>query len=110
MIMAPSEEPTSRNVSLPQCCIADVAIAALRTLLRGVAFLEGEDLQAVLLRCAQCNMTGEVSSVAARTVANGTGASPETTALVAALVDDSNLARKALHSSGTRHTFSCLHD
>lgn len=79
---------------------ADVAVAALRTLLRGVAFLEAEDLQAVLLRCMQCNMGGEVSSVAARTVANGTGASPETAALVAALVDDSNLARKALHSSG----------
>ena len=79
---------------------ADVAVAALRTLLRGVAFLEAEDLQAVLLRCVQCNMGGEVSSVAARTVANGTGASPETAALVAALVDDSNLARKALHSSG----------
>ena len=79
---------------------ADVAVAALRTLLRGVAFLASEDLQAVLLRCAQCDMGAEVSSVAARTVANGTGASPETAALLAALVDDSRLARKALHSSG----------
>lgn len=79
---------------------ADVAIAALRTLLRGVASLEAEDLQAVLVRCAQCNMGGEVKSVAARTVADGTGASPETTALVAALANDPSLARQALQSSG----------
>lgn len=45
-------------------------------------------------------MIGEVNSVAARTVANGTGASPETTALVAALADDPGLARQALQSSG----------
>ena len=66
-----------------------------------MSFLEAEDLQAVLLRCAQSNLVGELNSVAARTVANGTGASPETTALVAALVDDSSLARQALQSSGT---------
>ena len=62
--------------------------------MRGVAFLKAEDLQAVLVRCAQCNMTAEVSSLAARTVADGTGASAENSALVAALVDDANLAQK----------------
>lgn len=57
-------------------------------------------------------MGGELSSLAARTVANGTGASPETAALVAALVDDPSLARKALHSSGlsleTEHMLELL--
>lgn len=79
---------------------ADVAKAALRTLLRGVAFLAADHLQAVLVRCAQCSMSSEISSLAARTVADGTGASAETAALVAALVEDSNLAQKTLKSSG----------
>ena len=52
------------------------------------------------MRCGQCNMTAEIRSFASKIITDGTGASPETAALAAAMVDDASLARSALQSSG----------
>jgi len=97
----------SSLLNLEACCPAnvvfppaDIAKAALRTLLRGAPCLDPPALQTLLVRCAQCGMTTEIHNFAARIVAVGTGADPEVAALAASLVQDSGLARTALQSSG----------
>lgn len=80
--------------------VADVAKAALRTLLRGTGMLGPDQLQALLVRCSQCEMGAEIKAFASRIVTDGTGASPETSSLVAALVNDPVLAHSTLRASG----------
>ena len=87
---------------------ADVAVATLRTLLRGAGSMRPEMLQAILTRCAQCSLREDLSGFAARIVSEGTGAAPEPAALAAALVDNPTLSHNVLQSSGEAHVFCSL--
>lgn len=62
--------------------------------------MPAETLQAILVRCAQCNMTEDIKGFALRIVSEGTGAGPGPSAVAAALVDNPSLSHNVLQSSG----------
>jgi hypothetical protein len=79
---------------------ADVAVGALRILLRGAAALPWETIQAVLLRAARLDMNTELNAFAAGLASRRVEAPPDLASLTASLVDSPPLAKAVLDSAG----------
>lgn len=79
---------------------ADVAVGALRILLRGASALPWETIQNVLLRAARLDMNAELDAFAAGVASRQVEAPPDLASLTASLVDSPPLAKAVLDSAG----------